>query len=92
MGIYVKEGNLVQESWTKAVAKDNGSSVTKVQFDSAISQCCILAACAIVWETDAFENLALLYVQRPVNFSLVDQLHLCCTVTSKAEPPLPFLH
>lgn len=70
MDIYVK-GRLVQESWTKAVANDSGSSVTKVQFDSAINQCCILAACAVVRKTDAFENLALLYVQHPFNFSLV---------------------
>lgn len=91
MDIYVKEERLVQGSCTKAVAKDSDSSVAEVGFDSAINQHCILAACAIARETDAFENLALLCVQSPFDFSLVAPLDLCCTVTSKAESPLPFL-
>lgn len=74
MDIYVKEGRLVQESWTKAVSKDSDSSVTKVRFDSAINQHFVLAACAMARETDAFENLALLCVQCPFDFSLVAPL------------------
>lgn len=74
MYIYVKAGRLVREFWTKAVAEDRDSSVTKVQFHSAINQHCILADCAITRETDAFENLALLYAQCPFNSSLMAPL------------------
>lgn len=78
-------------SWTEAVAKDSDNSVTKVQFDSAINQHCILAACAIAREADAFESLALLYVQRPFSFSSVASLPFMLHSNFQGWTPLPFL-